>query len=503
METEGEDEYDYEGEGLKEDAIRVYRRAKLATKAKTDKVSKVLKSVIHGIDSFTPSTQKTLNKYGDRRIKKITLGRYPIESQSLLEKSLKAANIFNPESWNKSGEQLLNEIGYDKLFHLYSILELEGVDEPIVFEKQTNVNVVPETVSSLTKDEIGKQRGLHEKLDVPLQGKDITLGELTNKTREKMGDEKFFKYDSFQDNCQQMLSQALSSVGLQTPETKAFIYQNLKKLQESLPWWAKFISDLSTEAEARATRVQEGGAPPLPPIPNFLVVTSIFAFLEQVRRVRPSTSIDSLISEGSVLKRKMNNITQGEVYEFADKARQFIVPSINALNPIDRGMWDYIERIVLTKSGGSPDPRDYQFDVDDVENLLNEIGNLGHEMILSGNGTMGLNVILDKAYKLLTELSFNNKRVRDVVILDLIDSLAKEGMQDWALNGTQEQKNMWKWIKDNFHAMSFSGEGTGTKKIEGTQQPQYPKIFNDPWIHIGTSLPKELIGSGVKPILKF
>lgn len=225
-----------------------------------DKFKGKIKNVIYGIDDYNPTSQRTLRNYGDYVIKSIRLGRYPIESQSLLEKSLKIGNIFDRTTWNQSGEQLLNKIGYEKLFHLYSIITLEGAKEEIIYEKQTQPRIEPNYVgSNVNKAYIAKLRGHFEELDVPLGGKKITLNEFNQKAREKMGDEKYFKYNSFDDNCQAFLSQALQANGLQTNATKAFIYQNLKKLVEQLPWWAKLVSDISTEAEARLSP-QVGGS---------------------------------------------------------------------------------------------------------------------------------------------------------------------------------------------------------------------------------------------------
>jgi hypothetical protein len=227
------------GEGIVDNIKNVYNKTK-----------QLAKNLIYGIDDYNETARRILKQYGDKEIKRIVLGRYPIASQSLLEKSLKLGNIFNMDTWNKSGQQLLNEMEYDKLYHLYSIVYVDGHNTGIIVEKQTQVRIEINT-GVANKARIAKERGEYQELEVSLQGKKITLSDLVNNTRKRMGDEKFFKYQSFSTNCQHFLSNMLEANGLQTGETKEFIYQNLKKLVEALPWWSKLISDLSTEAEAR------------------------------------------------------------------------------------------------------------------------------------------------------------------------------------------------------------------------------------------------------------
>jgi hypothetical protein len=84
--------------------------------------------------------------------------------------------------------------------------------------------------------------------DVPLNGKTITLNEMVNRTRTMMGDEKFFTYDAFANNCQVFVKSLLQSVGLLTPQAMSFLFQPVDKLLKELPGYtskvARFVTDL-------------------------------------------------------------------------------------------------------------------------------------------------------------------------------------------------------------------------------------------------------------------
>lgn len=284
-----------QGDGFVDDVKDAYEYSK-----------KVVKNIIYGVSGYNKATQDTLEKYGGKKILKFTLGRYPIASQGQLEGILKAKNIFNLDSWRKSGNDILKEVGgYDNMYHLYSLLQLEGVSTPIIFEKQTQIRIEPNT-GNANKEKIAKERGGYEELDVPLN-KSITLAELAEKTLKyfKKSNTDPFKYNSFDNNCQMYLDYALKAVGLSTPQARKFIMQDLTKLYEQLPWFINALSNIATEAEAvlggkhkkRPLRQRKLGAgPPLPQIipltSNTTVIPTSFPQPPQINP--PSTTIPGM-----------------------------------------------------------------------------------------------------------------------------------------------------------------------------------------------------------------
>ena len=65
---------------------------------------------------FSNKIKKILNKYGERKIRAIRIGRRPINN-----KVEKAFNIISLGKWSKLRDQYY----YDKLFHLFLIITLE------------------------------------------------------------------------------------------------------------------------------------------------------------------------------------------------------------------------------------------------------------------------------------------------------------------------------------------------------------------------------------------
>ena len=65
-----------------------------------------------------------------------------------------------------------------------------------------------------------------KKIDVS----EITFGHLLEKTRQEIGDKKFFSYSVKDNNCSHFIEFILNSNGLNTPEYQDFIEQNVKFL---------------------------------------------------------------------------------------------------------------------------------------------------------------------------------------------------------------------------------------------------------------------------------
>lgn len=169
---------------------------------------------------------KTLNEYGNNLIKRMMIIRSPLKSHW--------ENALNVISMGKLKE-LQNKYGFDKLFHLSLIVEVQdehGLFHNIIIEKNEVVHIAP----------FDKQRYTDEKteyLNVPIN-KNITLNELINNTKKSMGDKLFYDYDAFgtngkpANNCQNFLLHIINSNGLGTNETTKFIYQDISKITKHL-----------------------------------------------------------------------------------------------------------------------------------------------------------------------------------------------------------------------------------------------------------------------------
>ncbi len=173
---------------------------------------------------LSPSIRKLLEGVGDEKITSIKLFRKPISLSSFAKfiGALKGTN-------------------YDQLLHLGLILnnkDLLDKQEVIHFERS------------------GVPSG-SETLDVDVN-KDITINELLEKTRKRMGDNAFTSYSARRQNCQDFVMNVLSANGLSSPIYTQFIKQDLQKVFENLPKYAEQIADFVTGAQRVVERVTQG-----------------------------------------------------------------------------------------------------------------------------------------------------------------------------------------------------------------------------------------------------
>ena len=187
---------------------------------------------------LSPKVRALLSKVGDEKITSIKMFRKPI--------SLSAFAKF---------VGVLKNTPYDELFHLGMI-----INGKYLLDKQDVIHFEPSTLPT------GKEV---ESMDVAVN-KDITINELLEKTRKRMGDSNFTSYSSRKNNCQDFLLNILAANGLSSPEYTKFIKQDLEKVFNNLPSYAEKIADFVTEAGRVVERIQEGeGNRPLTTLYNF------------------------------------------------------------------------------------------------------------------------------------------------------------------------------------------------------------------------------------------
>jgi hypothetical protein len=177
------------------------------------------------VGKLPPSARKLLEQIGDEKINSITLFRKPISLSSFAKfiGALKGTN-------------------YDQLLHLGLILNnkyLLDKQEVIHFERSGGVPSGSET------------------LDVDVN-KDITINQLLDSTRKKMGDNAFTSYSSRRNNCQDFIQAVLSANGLSSPIYTQFIKQDLQQVFENLPKYSEQIADFVTGAQRVVEKVIQG-----------------------------------------------------------------------------------------------------------------------------------------------------------------------------------------------------------------------------------------------------
>jgi len=104
---------------------------------------------------------------------------------------------------------------------------------------------------------IGNPKGL-ETLPCPLNGKEITIFDLINNTKEKMGKTAFLDYNAVNNNCQVFLMNVLDANGLLNADNKEWVKQNTEVLFKNNKTLAK-VSKALTDIGASANVLLKGG----------------------------------------------------------------------------------------------------------------------------------------------------------------------------------------------------------------------------------------------------
>lgn len=197
-----------------------------------DKVKSIASRFKPNTSDFTNQCKAILQKYGQGTVVKLVIIRQPI--MGILDKLINAMT-FGAFQYAKK------KYGYDKLFHLQlaAYVKVGRGTTKIVLEKNETIDM------SVSKEHV--QTGEKEFFIVDFNS-NFTLNDLVNDARKMQGDQKFFEYDAFKNNCQWFISYLLHGQGLYGAEEKAFLYQDMTEFNKELPKWlpgfARKVTDL-------------------------------------------------------------------------------------------------------------------------------------------------------------------------------------------------------------------------------------------------------------------
>lgn len=181
---------------------------------------------------FNNVSTRTLEKYGDLPIQRLMIFRTPVSAMLPGALNLLSFGKFN---------QLIKNKGYDNLFHLALVASVQDPDVPggiknIIIEKNEVINI---STTYTTKDTT-------QYLEIDLRGKVFNIKEMLEEARRNVGDEKFFSYDAFNNNCQWFIRYNLEAIGLYTPESQNFLFQDLRDIHRQLPGYVGTIANIAT-----------------------------------------------------------------------------------------------------------------------------------------------------------------------------------------------------------------------------------------------------------------
>ena len=224
--------HDYNGQGffdsLKSGIKNVYGR---------------VKGFITGVrDDYMPSVRKLLQEIQGKKIVKMIVVRDPIKEEIHM-----LANAISMNEINK----FKKEVSIDDLFHLFCVCTLDD-GQMIRFEKNAEIEAF-----KISKIQQIDKSNIFECV-VPNQ---ISLNELLDNTRQKIGDRLFLDYNSMENNCQDFIYNCLYHNGYEStnPKMKSFIKQDLTKLAKNMSSTSKTIMNTLTDL-GKKTNILIGGA---------------------------------------------------------------------------------------------------------------------------------------------------------------------------------------------------------------------------------------------------
>ena len=230
----------------KSQAIEKYEALTIHGEGLFDSVKAVL-NLHKGIRlDYQPKIRKFLKDHGDDIITRIQVGRAPVES--LVKKFVNAITF-------GSLEKMIKEKGYDDVFHLFVFIDIKNNQNKtmtIQLEKNEVINLIQNPKPPKNSNYMG--------VSFP---EGITLNELLNGCEARMGKERYFKYDAFNNNCQVYILNLIQSLGngeYMTPELNNFIYQDTATLEREASGWSKKLMRGTTNIASLANTVIEGRA---------------------------------------------------------------------------------------------------------------------------------------------------------------------------------------------------------------------------------------------------
>jgi hypothetical protein len=158
-----------------------------------------------------------LRKNGSEQVRTIRVRRAPVNKN--IERALHFISLGQWEEGKKAA-------GYDSMFHLALI-----VNGRYTIEKLAKIRLAT-AVERLPNEEF---------MDVPITDR-LFIGDMLERTETVMGKERYFRYDAFENNCQNFVASILRANSLMTPELNLFVVQPVDELLKKQPGYLQAVS---------------------------------------------------------------------------------------------------------------------------------------------------------------------------------------------------------------------------------------------------------------------
>jgi len=199
-----------------------------------DTIKNVASSVMNKLPN---KSAKTLNQFGNIPIQELTVMRSPVTSYMVY--------LMNLVTLGKFGE-LKEKYQFDKMFHLSLVAKVKynNAETQVIIEKNERVNISDSF--KINKDT--------QFQSIPIK-KTVTISELINNAKTCMGENNFYDYDAFNNNCQVFILNILQCSGLLTEDARKFIYQDVSGIAKEIPSSSNKLIRTLTTLGAMASRL--------------------------------------------------------------------------------------------------------------------------------------------------------------------------------------------------------------------------------------------------------
>lgn len=181
-------------------------------------------------EQYSLPVKSILERLGGKKIIAMNIIRTPINKNIN-----RALDVISLGKWS----QLKNEFNYDNMFHLALVVKLDDMTN-LLIEKNERINV----------DTSFKYLPTTQIKHVNISGKSITLNDLMNNGNKLVGNNDWFVYSAFKNNCQAFIKAVLQGNNLYTSDINNFVYQDMTEIKKQLPRnvvpTANFITDLGS-----------------------------------------------------------------------------------------------------------------------------------------------------------------------------------------------------------------------------------------------------------------
>jgi hypothetical protein len=213
---------------------------------------------------YTADVQQEIDTWGDKPITSMIVRRAPV--MAWIETFF---GFITAGQWDK----VKQKYGYDKFYHLSLIVTyataptqtdtvtMNFLVDDMMPQRSEGIKVVVEKLALVNVSRRLDTKPNSEFHTVDMRGRVVTLGQMLERTRRLMGDQAFFTYDAFSNNCQVFVKSLLESEHLLSREGYEFLFQPVDKLLKELPSYTSKVARFVTNLGGIMTGVINGYKP--------------------------------------------------------------------------------------------------------------------------------------------------------------------------------------------------------------------------------------------------